>query len=328
MFCIIPESNDPFFNLALEEILLKNSQEEFLILGINERSVIIGKHQTAHRETDTRFVTENKIPVIRRISGGGTVFHDMGNLNFTFVLNGEKGKQVDFKKYTLPVIEFLSAIGVDARFEGKNDIKVDGLKISGNAEHVFRNRILHHGTLLFNTDLNMLKAVIRNETGNYLTKAVSSNPSEVANLKLILKSNLQDCLSGRNKLPYNAEEFRSIMLEWFLENYPRAEICSLDENYRKMAGDLALSKYRTWEWNYAYGPEYHFNNRIQIAGVNSLWHLYVKEGIIIECEIKGLKQSEIISARMRGRRHMVEDLIDILNEENIFESGFNIYNLF
>ena len=109
MFCINLQSNDPFFNLAIEEYLLKNSQEEYLILYINSPSVIIGKHQTGHREVNTRFVTENNIPVIRRISGGGTVYHDAGNLNFSFIRQCETGKQVDFLKYTQPVIGFLES---------------------------------------------------------------------------------------------------------------------------------------------------------------------------------------------------------------------------
>ena len=151
-------------------------------MAINDPSVIIGKHQAAHREVNTKFVTENKIPVIRRISGGGTVFHDQGNLNFTFIRQSEEGKQVDFRKYTRPVIDFLVSLGIDAKFEGKNDIKVDGLKISGNAEHVHRNRVLHHGTLLFSSSIDMLRNSIRTDKSCYTTRAVGSNPSSVMNL--------------------------------------------------------------------------------------------------------------------------------------------------
>ena len=112
MNCINLESNDPFFNLAIEELLLKSKNDDYLILGINNPSVIIGKHQSAYCEINTKFVFENNIPVIRRISGGGTVFHDKGNLNFTFIRQSEAGKQVDFRKYTLPVIEFLLSLGI------------------------------------------------------------------------------------------------------------------------------------------------------------------------------------------------------------------------
>ena len=182
MFCINLESNDPFFNLAIEEFLLKNSKEEYLILYVNSPSVIIGKHQTGHREVNTRFVTENNIPVIRRISGGGTVYHDHGNLNFSFIRQCETGKQVDFIKYTKPVIDFLKYLGLEAKFEGKNDLKIDGLKISGNAEHVHRNRVLHHGTLLYNTSLDSLRNSIRKDISQYSSRAVASNPSHVVNL--------------------------------------------------------------------------------------------------------------------------------------------------
>src|SRR5665811_892222 len=134
MFCINLETTDPFFNLAVEETLLKSTEEEYFILYVDNPSVIIGKHQTGYREINAKFVNENNIPVIRRITGGGTVFHDNGNLNFSFIRRSESGKQVDFRKYTQPVIDFLKSIGVDARFEGKNDLKVEGYKISGNAE--------------------------------------------------------------------------------------------------------------------------------------------------------------------------------------------------
>src|SRR4030043_1712431 len=135
MLCLNLETTNPFFNLAVDEYLLRNKNDEYLILGINSPSVIIGKHQVAHREADTRFIHERAIPVIRRISGGGAVYHDFGNLNFTFILNSSRGKQVDFRKYTLPVIEFLATWGFPPNFEGRNDLKVNGLKISGNAKN-------------------------------------------------------------------------------------------------------------------------------------------------------------------------------------------------
>jgi lipoate-protein ligase A len=186
MFLLNNQSTDPFFNLAAEEYLLKNSSSEYLILYVNSPCIVIGKHQVSHREADTEFITGNFIPLVRRISGGGTVFHDEGNLNFSFISNGKEGRQVDFRKYTLPVIKFLSVLGVEARFEGKNDLKVNGLKISGNSEHVHRNRVLHHGTLLYDTNLDFLKGSIRKDTSFYKTRAVNSNPSHVTNLKKML----------------------------------------------------------------------------------------------------------------------------------------------
>ena len=143
------------------------------------------------------------------------MFHDKGNLNFTFIRQSETGKQVDFRKYTQPVIDFLLSLGVEAKFEGKNDLKVGGFKISGNAEHVHRNRVLHHGTLLLNTSLDMLRNSLRKDTSCYTTRAVESNHSSVMNLNEKLNS-FRDIY-----------EFRSEMMNYFLQNMANAVIYKL-----------------------------------------------------------------------------------------------------
>jgi lipoate-protein ligase A len=316
MFCINLDTNDPFFNLAIEELLLKTSKEEYLILGVNNPSVIIGKHQSGHREVNTKFVTENKIPVIRRISGGGTVFHDTGNLNFSFISNSESGKQVDFRKYTQPVIDFLSSMGVEARFEGKNDLKVEGFKISGNAEHIHGNRVLHHGTLLFNTSLDMLRNSIRKDTSCYTSRAVVSNPATVLNL--IGRINCFDSLG----------EFRSAMMNFFLKNLPDNVPYQLTNEEIIQAESIADSKYKTWEWNWAYGPEYIFVNSFELDKKNCTCRLFIKDGIIAECSIEGNELLKKISGKIVGCRHMVSDLSDLFRAENIFLGSEAVYNFF
>ncbi len=316
MFCITLESNDPYFNLAIEEVLLKNRKEEYLILGINTPSVIIGKHQTPHREINTRFITENKIPVLRRITGGGTVFHDTGNLNFTFIKLSEPGKQVDFQKYTQPVIDFLASEGVEAIFEGKNDLKVQGLKISGNAEHVHHNRVLHHGTLLFSTSLDILRNTLRKDTSHYNSRAVESNPSSVTNLNARL-SRFKDIF-----------EFRLAMMDYFIGNLPEAIEYKLSEQDIIEAENLAKTKYKTWEWNWAYGPEYQFVNEFEFSGEKVRCRLYVREGIIRDIVLEGSSVLVKIAEKLTGRRHMVEDLIEVFKEENIKVSEEAIFNFF
>jgi len=316
MHCLNLRSTDPFFNLALEEILLKNRKEEFLILGVNDPSVVIGKHQVLHREVNTRFVTEKNIPVIRRISGGGTVFHDNGDLNFSFIIQSEAGKQVDFRKYTLPVISFLSSLGVEANLEGKNDLKVNGFKISGNAEHIHRNRVLHHGTLLFNTSLDLLRNSLRKNTGNYTSKAVESNPSPVINLKEKL-NDIKDMT-----------QFRSMMMSWFLNNIPDAEMYSLGEDESAEAEALADSKYRTWEWNYAYGPEYHFNNRFEIDRKQYSCNIFVKDGIIWECAIERDEKLNTVAKNLIGIKHMPADLLRVFRENSVAMTDDDVYGLF
>ena len=300
MLCLKLESTDPFFNLAVDEYLLKSRKEDFLVLSVNTPSVIIGKHQVAHREADTAFVSENKIPVIRRISGGGAVYHDKGNLNFSFILQSMRGYQVDFRKYTLPVIEFLSALGVDAKFEGKNDLKVNGLKISGNAEHVYRQRVLHHGTLLFDSRLDLLKKSLRKDASAYLTRAVSSNPSHVMNLK--------DMIPGMSM-----NEFISSMLDFFLSKGKENSRIDLKPGETSAIGSLAESKFRTWEWNYAYGPEYKLNNKFKLEGNEHQCYLFVKDGIIQECRIEGSDLMSEAAKKLIGCRHMVEDIKEVFN---------------
>ena len=316
MYCITLESEDPFFNLAIEEILLKKSNEEYLILGINTPSVIIGKHQSAHREVNTEYISENNIPVIRRISGGGTVFHDKGNLNFTFIRRSEAGKQVDFRKYTKPVIDFLLSFGVEAKFEGKNDLKVDGLKISGNAEHVHRNRVLHHGTLLFDSSLDMLRNSLRKDKSCYSSRGVESNPSSVTNLKGML-----------NKFG-DIHEFRSEMMSYLLDILPDADRYELSKSETEKTKLLATSKYKTWEWNWAYGPEYHFSNEFEIRGKQFSCHMFVKDGLIRECEITGSDEMEEAGKKLIGRRHMVNDLMEGFKKGNGLLTVMDIYKFF
>jgi lipoate-protein ligase A len=320
MLCISLNSTDPFFNLSVDEYFLKNSNGEYFILSINDKSVIIGKHQSAHRETDTKFITRHNLPVVRRISGGGTVFHDPGNLNFTFILNSNEGKQIDFRKYTLPVIGFLSSIGIDAKFEGKNDLKTGGLKISGNAEHIYRNRVLHHGTLLFDSDIELMRGTLRKDTSKYETRAVRSNPSSVTNLVRVINNadNHFDTI----------HEFKSRMLDWFLNNSPGSGVVDLSDKEIEDIKSLAETKYRTWEWNYAYGPEYHFSTSFEYDKTVSYCSLFVKDGIIWEIEIKGSMELERAGKELIGCRHMPYDIQQVLEKENIFKPGFDIYDFF
>jgi lipoate-protein ligase A len=207
-------------------------------------------------------------------------------------------------------------MGVEARFEGKNDLKVDGLKISGNAEHIHGNRVLHHGTLLFSTSLEMLRNSLRKDTSCYTSKAVVSNPSSVVNLN-----------EKMNCFP-DIYEFRSEMMNFFLKNFSDNFPYSLTQAEINQAQSIADSKYKTWEWNWAYGPEYTFKNRFELNKVTYSCDLFIKDGIIRECFIKGSDQMNSASKKLIGCRHMVNDLSDVLRNGNIFLTEKDIYNFF
>jgi lipoate-protein ligase A len=315
MKSLILQSKDPYFNLAAEDYLLHDKSDDFLILSINDPSVIIGKHQVANREVNMRFTGEMNIPVIRRISGGGAVYHDRGNLNFAFIRQSEHGKQVDFALYTKPVIEFLGSVGIDAIFGGKNDITVNGLKVSGNAEHVFRERVLHHGTLLFDASVDNMRKALRPANGNFSSRGVESNRTSVSNLK------------GMGGMPGTIEELSSMMLAFFNITFPSMQSYTLEGTEIKTIMTIAQSKYMTWEWNFAYGPPYTFTNEFSSSGKKYGCRFMVKDGIIWESDIEGSVEIAAAGKKLIGCRHIYSDVSKILRSENSEMTDEEIYNL-
>lgn len=313
---------DPFFNLALEEYLLKEVPFESCVLWSSEPSIVVGKHQNALAEVNYPYVHENDIIVARRLSGGGTVFHGPGNLNFTFIRNGEPGRLIDFRKHTAPVIGFLNALGVPARFEGKNDLRVHGLKISGNAEHVYKNRVLHHGTLLFDANLESLTEAIRVTPGRYADKSVQSVRSQVANIS--------DFLSE----PMDFREFRNRLTAW-LYNYFASESdhdeqsreskeYHLSERENNYVRQLASEKYSQWDWIYGYSPEYEFRGAARFDECELSLRLKVKKGVIQDARINCSKEESRWTNLMEslvGRQHTIDGMLKALQAHGIAEQG-------
>ena len=300
MLSTIQASRDPYFNLATEDFLLHERSEDFFILSVNDPSVIMGKHQVAQAEINEKATTDDGLPVLRRISGGGTVFHDHGNLNFAFIRQSEEGKQVDFRYYTQPVIEFLAHLGITAVFEGKNDLTFNGKKISGNAEHVFRERVLHHGTLLFDASLGNMKKYLRGASDCYSTRGVPSNRTTVINLKGILK--------GVGSM----DELLNAMMSYFREGSPDFHQFSLTPGEMEKIRHLADERYRSWEWTWAYGPPYTFTNAFDISGKPHSCRLMVKDGIIWESDIYGSSELEGVAKSLIGCKHMFRDILSTL----------------
>lgn len=243
---IVYENNhtDPYFNLACEQYLLdKAGDEEIFMLWQNEPSVIIGKNQNAYAELNMEFINENKIKVVRRLTGGGAVFHDLGNVNFTFIVPKRSETTLNFELFTRPVIKALRALGADAELSGRNDIVVDGYKISGNAQCGYNGKIMHHGTLLYNADISKLAGSLNVNEAKIKSKGVRSVRNRVANIADFIDSDLETV------------EFKK-----YIESCVEADKRLFSEDEETEIQKSADEKYSTWEWNFGKSKEYRITN--------------------------------------------------------------------
>ena len=297
--CIYQTSTNPYFNLAAEEYFLKNFPEDFFMLWRSRPSVVVGKHQNALAEINHEFVQTHQIPVARRLSGGGTVFHDTGNVNFTFIRSVANIPEVNFKVFTVPVIEALKKLGVEAYTTGRNDLLIDGKKISGNAEHVHRNRVLHHGTLLFDSHLEVLKGALKVDLTRFQDKAVQSNRSEVANI------------AGYLPVPVSVDEFTRFLFGEICRNFPEFQVYEPTPIDIEAIQKLSIEKYQTWDWIFGYSPRYRFTNTLNSANGAILVNLLVEKGCIAEASFFGAISAETgqkIAESLLGCRHDYEEV--------------------
>lgn len=299
-------STNPYFNLALDEYAMKSIEcdEDFFFLWQNEPSVIIGKNQNTAEEINQGFIDERGIKVARRVSGGGAVYHDFGNLNFTFVINVDDPGKVNYKKYVQPIIDALASMGVSAEASGRNDILVDGLKISGNAQRMANGKLMHHGTLMFDVNVEDLVDALNVSPDKITSKGVKSVRSRVTNIKEHLPegTTLQDFWDS---------------LQYYLSNEGKdAEIVLTDADLAKIEYE-AVNRFGTWDWIYGYSPEFNLKNSNRFPGGKVELLMDVNEGRIQSVrfigDYLGVEDVAEVEARLQGVRFHRADVAAVLS---------------
>lgn len=293
---------DPHINLALEEYALRNFDraKNYLLFYINEPSIIIGRNQNTLEEINHEYVEEKGIHVVRRISGGGAVYHDHGNLNFSFITDYDKQSLNNFKKFTAPVIKVLQSMGVNAEMSGRNDILAEGKKISGNAQFSSGPRMFSHGTLLYDSDLSEVSKALNVKMNKIISKGIKSVRSRVANISEFLQS------------PMPIETFRSELLRGLYEDRENFSTYHLSQEEWKEVYDLRDQKYGTWDWNYGHSPKFNIqrSRRFPVGEIDL--RLDVEKGRIKNLKIYGdffgRLPVETLEERFKDLRYHPDDI--------------------
>lgn len=303
MYYIPSHNTDPYYNLALEQYVFDqlDHSHSYFMLWQNDNSIIIGKHQNAASEINAAYVKEKNIRVARRLSGGGAVYHDLGNLNFTFITDNQ-GEAFDFSLFCKPIQKALGSMGVTVEISGRNDMTIDGKKFSGNSQYMKKGRVMHHGTIMYDTDMSILSNALKVSKDKIESKGIKSIRSRVTNVK-----------------PYMQDQSITMAAFWealrqymFQEN----EMASYSLTPKDLAEVESLrdSVYATWDWNYGASPAYSIqkSRRIEGCGKLEVWIDISKQGSIGDIafygDYFGNGDSRELAAALKGSKLEEESL--------------------
>ena len=307
---IVNNSNDPMYNLAFEEYCFKelSRDHDYVILWINGPAIIVGKNQNTIEEVNSDYVEANNIKVVRRITGGGAVYHDLGNLNFSIITSAEDSQQIDFKKFNIPVVNSLKKLGLNCELSGRNDMTLDGKKFSGIAQSVWKNRVLNHGTLLFDTQLDVLSSALNVKQDKIESKGIKSVKSRVTNIKEFLTDDV------------DIFQFRDLLLKhiFAMEGLEPEEYKLTEEELKEVQKSFD-EKYSTWEWNYGESPKSTYKNykRYPFGSIEIRFDLL--NGLVSNPKIYGdffgTEDVSLLEEKLNGLKYNKQEILISIEDE-------------
>ena len=296
------KTTDPYYNLAVEEYLFNTCDDDVFMLWQNDNVVVIGNNQNAYAEVNIDYAKNNNIKISRRITGGGAVFHDLGNVNYTFITTTEKAKALNYEYFTKPIIDALASLGLECTLSGRNDLECQGRKFSGNAQHSANGKILHHGTLLFNANVEVMSSVLKVDKEKLEYKAVKSHKSRVVNLLDLLD----------NKI--TSEDFITHVETFVLQNLG-ANVSIVDDNDEIKR---LYERNRSEEWIYStkrYLTDYTFHKRKKYPfGIVNIEMKLIKDvinDIVISGDFFGIGDVKELEAYLRGKSLVTIEAFDV-----------------
>lgn len=324
-------SNDAEYNLSFEEFIFKNlpldGDEEYVYLWINDKAVIIGKNQNAWAEINEKFLEESGTKLVRRITGGGAVYHDLGNLNFSFITKDKGQGKIDFSTYYVPIVEALKKIGVPAELSGRNDITVDGKKVVGASQSIWKGRVLSNGCMLFDVQMENLAQALKVRPEKLKSKGVASVKSRVTNIKPYLDSKV------------TVEDFKEILLkELFAQRGEEVEEYKLSDAELKEVEEIKAKRFGNKDWNWGKSPKGSISKGIKFPQGFIETSFDVEKGKLANIKILGdyfgTADSKEVEEALIGQNYNKYDILKVLKDidlEKYFGSGLtaeNILNLF
>ncbi|HEN0405185.1 TPA: lipoate--protein ligase [Streptococcus agalactiae] len=303
---IVNTSNDPAYNVALEAYAFQKLTDidEIFILWINEPAIIIGRHQNTIQEINKEFIDKNGIHVVRSLSGGGAVYHDLNNLNYTIISNNTQEGAFDFQTFSKPVIDTLAKLGVKAEFTGRNDLEINGQKFAGNAQAYYKGRMMHHGCLLFDVDMSVLGQALKVSKDKIESKGIKSVRARV--------TNIVDHLSDK----ITVQEFSDAILAQMKEEYPEMDEYVLSDAELSEIQAMRDNQFATWDWTYGKAPEYTIERGVRYPAGKITTYANVENSTIKSVKIFGdffgVKPVDDIEKMLEGVRYDYKDVLAAL----------------